>query len=145
MKKMILQPKGELSHAQWERARMLMPVVACEIVIFNSKKEILLTWRKDEYYKGWHNPGGLLRMRESLENRIQVVLHTELGVRLKSFKFLDFYNYTDDPRGHTVGLIFLCSTSGKPKTGTFFKKIPQGTLIHQKPYLQKAFRQFKKK
>lgn len=42
-------------------------------------KRTLLSWRDDEYCgKGWHVPGGIVRVTESLSHRIQQVINTEI-------------------------------------------------------------------
>lgn len=128
----------DLPQAVFDRIVKMIPVVGCELVIFNSKKEVLLIWRHDEYYRGWHTPGGLLRFKESFGSRIQKVARNELGVRVVSFRLIDVYNFTNDPRGHAVGLVFLCKINGTPRNGTFFKVIPKNALSHQKPFLKRA-------
>ena len=42
-------------------------------LVRNFKKEILLTWRGGYYSPGWHIPGGIVRLRESLYDRIELV------------------------------------------------------------------------
>lgn len=129
-----------LSQKEFDHIVKLVPFVACELVIMNTEKEFLLMWRDDKHYKGWHFPGGLLRYKESFRDRIRYVAQEELGVRIKKAEFIDVYNYLDDPRGHTVALIFLCTTDQKPKGGKFFKKIPRNTLKHYREYVETVLR-----
>ena len=134
-----LNPHLGLSQKDFDRIVKLVPFVACEVLIYDKKKGILLLKRRDRYYKGWHIPGGLLRFRESFDERIQAVARDELGIHISSHKLINTYNYIDDPRGHTVGFVFLCRATGIAKNGKYFKTIPKNTLSHQKPYLKKVF------
>lgn len=124
----------------FNRIVKLVPFAACELVIMNKRGEFLLTWRDDKYWRGWHCPGGLLRFKEPFEERIQAVARHELGIHISSWKFMDVFNYLDDPRGHTVALVFLCKTPDVPKTGKFFKKIPKNILKHHRQYLERILK-----
>lgn len=114
----------------------LVPFVACELVIVD-KKGILLTWRNDKWWRGWHFPGGLFRFRESFEERIEQVAQKELGVNIKSFKFLFAKDCSQGARGHTVSLIFRCETVMTPKHGKYFKKMPKNIIKEHKEFWKK--------
>ncbi len=44
----------------------LIPVVNVDLLLTNSKHEILLAWRDDPHTgKGWHIPGGCVRFKEA--------------------------------------------------------------------------------
>ena len=110
----------------------LIPFIALELVFLNSKGEILLTWRGDKYWRGWHFPGGLLRYRESFEKRIKETAKRELGVRVKSFKFLFIENGRTSVRSHDVSLVFKIQYSGRPREGKFFAKMPADIIDQQR-------------
>lgn len=58
----------------------LIPVSNVDLFITNEKGQVLLSWRDDKYYgKGWHIPGGCIRLRESWLERIQKTAVAELG------------------------------------------------------------------
>ncbi|OFZ55546.1 MAG: hypothetical protein A3D92_11390 [Bacteroidetes bacterium RIFCSPHIGHO2_02_FULL_44_7] len=101
---------------------------ACELVLVNNKKEILLTYRKDKYWKGWHFPGGLIRFRESLVKRLKTTAKAELGVSLSNLKFLFPINYPLSKRGHSLSLVYLCKTKNHPKDGQWFKTMPKDII-----------------
>jgi len=106
----------------------LVPFIALEIVVVNKKGEMLLTWRDDKYWRGWHFPGGLLRYRETFKKRLNETVKRELGTLLKSFRFLFTENYLNGKRSHDVSLVFKCVLSGKPKDGKFFGKMPKDII-----------------
>lgn len=108
----------------------LMPIPACELAIVNKKKQILLTWRDDAFWRGWHIPGGLMRFRETFEERIQAVAQFELGIHIDKYRFLTASNHVDDARAHAVSLLFLCHTADKPKTGKWFSVPPKNCIQH---------------
>lgn len=61
-------------------ATEITPMVNVDLLIHNDKKQILLAWRDDYFYgKGWHVPGGIIRLKESFEERIKKVGEIEIG------------------------------------------------------------------
>ena len=67
----------------------LTPIVNIDLLITDYKKGVLLTWRDDPFYgRGWHIPGGCVRMKETLDKRIQITALKELGTTV---------NYHHDP------------------------------------------------
>ena len=115
----------------------LVPFVACELAIVDKKKGVLLTWREDKWWHGWHFPGGLLRFRENFEERIERVAWEELGINLSKIKFLFPKNCNQGARGHVVSLFFLCETEMTPKKGKFFKKMPKNIIDAHKEFWKK--------
>lgn len=64
-------------------ATTLMPVINIDILASNEKGEVLLTWRDDKFYgQGWHIPGGCIRIRESVDDRVRITALTELGTKV---------------------------------------------------------------
>lgn len=141
--KKIDNPRGGLPLPVFEALCGLVPFVACELAIINNKKEILLTWRDDQWWKGWHFPGGLLRYRESFKERIEKVSDQELGIKITSHKFLFPKDCNQGSRGPVVSLFFLCKTAMIPKHGKFFKKAPEDMIKEHKsvwPKIQAALK-----
>lgn len=59
----------------------LVPIVNVDLFITNNHQQLLLSWRDDIYHgKGWHIPGGCVRLREKLEERILKTAEKEIGV-----------------------------------------------------------------
>jgi len=129
--KKIDKPHEGLPQSVFDFLLSIIPFIACELVVVG-EKGILLTWREDKWWKGWHFPGGLLRYRESFDERIQKVAFDELGINLTSYKFLFPINYSQGARGHSVSLVFLCETAMTPKDDKFFKKMPKDIIdVHK--------------
>lgn len=128
----------DLPQTVFDRLTKLVPFVALEIVVVNKAGKILLTWRDDKYWRGWHFPGGLLRFRESFEQRLQETAQRELGTRFNSLRFLFPINYTTGRRSHDVSLVFFCKTARPPKFGKFFAKIPKDIIREHRELWRKV-------
>ena len=135
--KKIDKPHEGLPQPIFDTLCKITPFVACELVVV-SKKGILLTWREDKWWRGWHFPGGLMRYRESFDERIQKVAWDELGINITSYKFLFLINYDQGVRCHCVSLVFLCKTKMTPKHGKFFKKMPKNIIEEHKELWEKV-------
>ena len=67
----------------FEFSTTLLPFVNVDLLILNEKNQILLSWRDDAHYgKGWQIPGGIIRMMETIEERIQKTAIREIGCKV---------------------------------------------------------------
>lgn len=105
----------------------LVPRVAVELVVLrDNRSEILLTQRPpdDPYWPAmWHVPGGYILFRESVRDAINRIARNELGSRVSECLFLgylEFYREEENPRNHSISLIFRCSLENEAKTGEYF-------------------------
>ena len=58
---------------------IFFPQSNVELVILTPDKQLLLTWRNDKYGNlGWHLPGGIVRPNETLKERVEEVIKSEL-------------------------------------------------------------------
>ena len=61
----------------------LMPTVNIDLFVANEKREVLFSRREENHYgKGWHIPGGCVRLQEFLETRVQKTAIKELGTEV---------------------------------------------------------------
>lgn len=134
--KRIDTPHEGLPQPVFDALCSVVPFVSCELVIIG-EKGILLTWREDKWWRGWHFPGGLLRYRESLAERIEKTVWDELGTGVNSQKFLFTMDYYQSVRCHAVSLVFFCQTTTIPKQGKFFKKMPKNIIDAHKELWEK--------
>ena len=75
-----VDPRNGLPLELFEFTTALLPFVNVDLLIENSKGQILLSWRDDKYYgTGWQIPGGIIRMMESIDERIQKTAMREIG------------------------------------------------------------------
>jgi len=62
----------------------MTPLVNVDLLIKNEQGKTLLTWRDDGYWKpGWHVPGGIIRYKETLADRVRAVAKNELGAEVE--------------------------------------------------------------
>ena len=115
----IKKPEKGLNENLFLFLTRLTPMINVDLLIKDFKnKKTLLSWRKKgEVYKaGWHIPGGIIRFRENMINRINEVAKIELNTKVKVYPgpiniseiFLKQKN-----RSHFISLLFLCELKKK--------------------------------
>lgn len=102
------------------------PLVNADLLIKDEKKGTLLTWRDDEYScHGWHIPGGIIRFKETIANRISEVAKRELGAEVTfdpvPLAINEVIHPTRDTRGHFISMLFECSLVTPPDEGHHYK------------------------
>jgi colanic acid biosynthesis protein WcaH len=100
----------------------ITPIINVDLLIqkTNSKKtKTLLIWRDDDYYKGWHLPGGVIRFKESIFTRVEIVAKEELGTSLAFISYpievIENINPHRNIRGHFISLLFHCELKRPPE------------------------------
>ena len=79
IKKENIDPVEGLGDELFLVVASLTPIVNVDILIVK-EGNILLSWRDDEQCgAGWHLPGGCVRLKETLEQRLHVCAKGELG------------------------------------------------------------------
>ena len=97
----------------------ITPLINVDLLIKNEQNHTLLTWRDDEYYTtGWHIPGGIIRYKETIADRIKAVAKDELGAKIE-FKdsplaIKDGFNDKNKNRGHFISLLYQCTLITQP-------------------------------
>jgi ADP-ribose pyrophosphatase YjhB (NUDIX family) len=108
----------------------MIPMVNVDLLIKDETGRTLLSWRDDQYAgTGWHIPGGIVRFKENLEERLLKVAETEIGAPVEfeavpiaiNQLFCDF-----DTRGHFISILYRCFLSNKfvPKNTGLSNKDP---------------------
>lgn len=104
----------------FEFSTTLLPFVNVDLLIQNSKGQILLSWRDDHHYgTGWQIPGGIIRMMETIDERIQKTSIREIGCKV-SYEIepilvneniiKDYRNGLENQleRAHNIALLYRC-------------------------------------
>ena len=96
----------------------LTPMINVDLLIKNKQGQTLLTWRDDKFYgPAWHIPGGIIRFKESIEDRISKVAESELGCNVKfnpePLNVRSQINKERDIRGHFISLLYLCEITSE--------------------------------
>ena len=105
--------------------------------------QVLLKWRKDEFWEGWEMPGGSLGPGESWEDASNRLAEEEFGLKVRFGQRLGAYNNTDNLRAHDLTVLLLCEPISEPREGRWFQGRPPDIIsVHQKywpavrPYLR---------
>ncbi len=99
-----------------------VPIIAVDLALMPDKNHILLTYRDDKFYKGWHIPGSILTYQEKPIQALYRMAKKELGLGSKDLagvKFQTYFSYKDT-REHGVSLLFTASPKAEPKDGKYF-------------------------
>lgn len=122
IEKRIIDPKKGLSEEIFLFISKMTPLVNVDLLIKDKNKGTLLAWRDDIHGKGWHIPGGILRFKEKLNDRLQKVAEEEIGTKI-TFKnepiLIKEVINNHKIRGHFISFLFKCS-------------LPRGFIINNK-------------
>lgn len=112
LEKYIINPTEGLPEELFLFFSRNTPLVNVDLLIKNSMDQILLTWRNDKFYRGWHIPGGIVRYKETFEKRINFVAKNELNSSVKynpvPIDINELFDQKNDERGHFISLLFEC-------------------------------------
>jgi colanic acid biosynthesis protein WcaH len=95
------------------------PLINVDLLIKNEQNQTLLTWRDDGCYPpGWHVPGGIIRYKETIVDRVKMVAKNELGVEVEFYQapmaINEIIKTTQKNRGHFISLLYKCSLITQP-------------------------------
>ncbi len=78
-----IKPEDGLGTDLFNFVSALTPIINVDLFITDDKNRLLLSWRDDKYCgKGWHIPGGCLRFKEKLDDRISKTAFSEIGTNV---------------------------------------------------------------
>lgn len=97
----------------------LVPLPNVDLLIVNSKNQLLLSRRNDDYFqKSWHVPGGCMRYGEEFAACIQGTAKRELGCEVRFdpeplavrnvIRGINTAQQHSRERGHNVAILFRC-------------------------------------
>ncbi|MFQ5822744.1 MAG: NUDIX domain-containing protein [bacterium] len=91
--------------------------IIIEVLKIQNEMGIVLIQRKN-YPFGWAIPGGFVDYGESLEAAAVREAKEETSLEVKLKRVLGVYSDPKrDPRGHTISVVFVAESSGKPAAG----------------------------
>lgn len=111
IRKNIKNPREGLPLEVFEFVSTVTPMVNVDLLVVNEKGEILLSWRDDVCGQGWHIPGGIIRFKETLEERLQKTAVRELGTKVEFDRKPVEINeiiMPQDLRGHFISFLYRC-------------------------------------
>jgi ADP-ribose pyrophosphatase YjhB (NUDIX family) len=125
----------------WRAIGQVVPHTAVEIIIMREQCEILLVHRDDEFWHGWHLPGGFLACGESIAQACDRIARRELGVGIQGVSMFDSFGWPDHPHGNVVSILCRCTPLEAPKAGDFFAQAPRDLVRHHEEFFALAQRQ----
>lgn len=88
----------------------MTPLVNVDLLIKNDKGQTLLSWRNDSLHPpSWHVPGGIIRFKERIEQRVKKVALSEIGVDIEFERdpvAVEQMIIKRDVRGHFISFLF---------------------------------------
>ena len=148
----IVKPEEGLPEDLFLKISALTPIPNVDLFILNDNGELLLTWRNDPYFgEGWHLPGGCIRFRETMLDRVHKTAIGELGsdvsvdqepIAVRDVIVNDYRSSLEnqDIRAHHLAVLFRCYPKitadeflrGIKSQSGWFKKIPTDILkVHE--------------
>ncbi len=122
----------------------MTPMVNVDLLIKDDKGQTLLTWRDDKHWQpGWHIPGGIIRYKEKIADRIQAVAKGELGAKVNfnptPLAMNECIIKSKKDRGHFISLLYQCellTPLNVPKPGQWIwhKGCPDNIIEIHKMY-----------
>lgn len=114
----IKNPKEGLPEEVFIFISKVTPLINVDLLIKDHNGRTLLTWRDDKFYgPGWHVPGGIIRYKEKISDRIRKVALTELGTDVEFERepicINEIFDERDE-RGHFISLLFRCKLLSPP-------------------------------
>ena len=149
LEKYVQKPTKGLPEDIFYFVGRLTPYINVDLIIRCPINGVLLTWRNDKFSgKGWHIPGGIIRFKEKIKERIKKVGINELGIKINNFEGPVEINeiiVNQKERSHFISLLFECFIQKKEKKKLneiikknknmkFFKKKPKKFLKIQEIY-----------
>jgi colanic acid biosynthesis protein WcaH len=144
----------DLTKQEFEEISSKSPIVNVDLLIQNEKKEILLSWRDDEFDIGWHFPGRCVRHQETLIIAAKKCFIDEIGVYDKNvdpfmIDYNEIINYERKVRAHFISFLYkyylnsktsFINNSKKETDGGYLKwfyKMPNNLIdCHKEVYSQ---------
>jgi colanic acid biosynthesis protein WcaH len=112
LEKAITDPRVELPEEIFRFLSRITPIVNVDLLVKDERGRCLLAWRADEFAEpGWHVPGGIIRYRETMTDRLMKTAVLEIGCVVKysplPFAVHEIFS-NNDTRGHFISFIYNC-------------------------------------
>ena len=131
LEKQIPNPSLGLPEEVFLFISRVTPLVNVDLLIKDDKGRTLLAWRDDQYAgTGWHIPGGIIRFKESFEERLLKCAQEEIGTVVEfdpvPIAVNQLIKNQMDTRAHFISLLYKCFLSSQfiPKNKGLSSKGP---------------------
>ena len=117
-----------------EALRGLAPAPVVELCVVGPGGALLLTWREDEHWTGWHFPGGFMGPGESVARACERIAQRELGASFALEGVAGVECWPAHPYASPVALLCRGALDRAPATGRFFTEAPANLIEEQRTY-----------
>jgi ADP-ribose pyrophosphatase YjhB (NUDIX family) len=114
--------------------KSLAPLPTAELCIYDESGSVLLTWRDDKYWHGWHFPGGFIAPGESLAEACDRIARRELGAGFQLAGVAGIECWKRHPYASVVALLCRGKLLEEPTQGRYFTEPPAELLAEQVAY-----------
>lgn len=105
-------PSQGLPEKVFELASSIVPMVNVDLFFQDDQGRILMIWREDPICGcGWHIPGGIIRFKESAEERLLRTAENEIGAQIRfdpQPMAVNQFVLPQDVRGHFISFLYRC-------------------------------------
>lgn len=107
LKARLVEPDSGLPTPVFEFALAIVPMINVDLVVIDNAS-VLWAWREDRFGRGWHIPGGIIRLNEPIAKRIMATARKEVGGEVDAEEapraIIQFFG----ARGTFISLAFRC-------------------------------------
>jgi hypothetical protein len=114
----------------------LAPLPVVELCIVNEGGAVLLTWREDAHWRGWHFPGGFMAPGEGVAEACARIAARELEAVFVLEGVAGVEAWPAHPYASPVALLCRGTLSGSPSAGRFFATPPPDLIGEQRTYFE---------
>ena len=117
LKQEVSNPSKGLPDDLFHYISSTTPIINVDLLLKDKNGRTLLSWRNDKFHEqGWHVPGGIIRFKETIKERINEVARIEIGTFLDSYNpepiaINEVFNHEHEVRSHFISLLYRCSLS----------------------------------
>ncbi len=156
---LLLAGNRDLTGAPWHALVKLFPTVPIELLILDKHKRVLLVYREDAEFVGWHHPGSCWNDWETVWERLQKLVASEVvkdaGATIGGPRNIGWLEGMRGDRGamgsddrHACSLIciapLLVDLSPTERVRLFpLDDVPKDTLYHHKYFMKRTSQFFK--
>lgn len=145
---MSIDPTHPLSSEDFEYIYSRVPRLCVDLVV-KTPAGIVLTLRKLPSWQGcWHTPGGAVLYGETIQQAIQRVARTEIGVEVEIEKLLGYMEFPSERKergfGWSISMFFLCRATSEnfilnnddASEIKVFPQLPEKMIEEQRVFLE---------
>lgn len=107
-----INPSNGIGKQAFSLISQMTPIVNVDLLIRDMNNRVLVSWRDDLVCgNGWHLPGGVVRFKESLEERVHKTALSELGTDVEiigKVKEINEIILEQEERGHFISFLYEC-------------------------------------